>query len=38
MQDLNGQLQANFRNKEGFILIYDMTSRIHVSCLYGWIK
>lgn len=37
MQNLEGQPASNFRDKEGFILVYEMCSEIHNRRLEKWI-
>ena len=37
IQDLNGQSKLNFRQKEGFVLLYDMTSERQIKDLPEWI-
>lgn len=36
MQNLEGQWAGNFRDKEAFIIIYDMSSLVEVSRLVQW--
>lgn len=36
-QGLDCQPKQNFRSRQGFILVYDMSSQLHVNKLHEWV-